>query len=377
MTTRTPWLFPFAAAAALFAGCTAAPPALTPGPSGQERLARFQINDDEYAKIGYRRDWIGFPFVSGGSKIHTLKPYADAVLVQESGSAITLLDANNGSLKWSNLVAGPLTKFVGAERYMDPDRGEVVLSFTEGEVFILAGGTGNLIGRQQLDKVVNTPPVFYGDLAVFGSPTGEVFAHSISRGAKQWGHASGTSIRAPLADVGGGVLAVQISGSLLGLDAGSGAVLGRGRMWAGLETSPITVGDLAIFASLDQSVYAFTLDGTQVWRFRTSQPLKTQPVANRGVVYVTTDRGLTALDAFTGSFLWAAKDVTGVAVGSRHGNILVWDGMNMAALDANTGTVNQRVRLPGIRMIVSDRFDDGNLFVASESGVIVKFRPRQ
>jgi outer membrane protein assembly factor BamB len=335
----------------------------------------FKADDPGYAKLGYRRDWTGFPFVSGGGRIASVKPAADGIIVQESGSTVTLLNTNTGSVRWSNTLAGPLTKFVGNERATDPNRGDVVLSASESELYILSALTGNQITHQSFSRVINTDPILAGDLAISGTALGELQGHSMGLGLRMWGFDTGSSIDFRPAIVGGILGVVNRSGGVYFLTA-EGSLLGRYAMWAGVSTAPVSDGSLLYVASLDQSIYAFTPTAQVVWRVRTSKPLVHQPAVEGDTLWCTTSDGLTAFDTSNGSVRWTSPTVEGVVIGARRTNLVVRTDGGVALVDRASGDLVDRVPTPGVISITTDQFDNGTLYLATTAGTIVRLNPK-
>ncbi len=171
----------------------------------------FKVNHDDWQKIGYKLDWVGYPFVGqadddeGDIEVTTLHAYGDIVVGQDRQSTVTTLEASNGQTRWSTQLAGPLTRFVGISR--DPYDPSRIIVCSESEAFTLAAANGNVVGRERFTRVVNTQPVLLGNLAIFGTSIGEVLAHSLGRGVKAWGFASvGSIVSSPVA-MGDGVAA--------------------------------------------------------------------------------------------------------------------------------------------------------------------------
>ncbi|MCG3122927.1 MAG: hypothetical protein GIKADHBN_01332 [Phycisphaerales bacterium] len=63
-------------------------------------------------------------------------------------------------------------------------------------------------------------------------------------------------------------------------------------------------------------------------------------------------------------------------MGKRRTNLLVWNGQTMFVVDQQRGDVITRQDLPGVRLIRTSNFEDGDLYMAGESGVLAKFVPR-
>ncbi len=187
----------------------------------------FKVNHDDWQKIGYKLDWVGYPFVGqadddeGDVEVTTLHAYGDIVVGQDRQSTVATLEASNGQTRWSTQLAGPLTRFVGINR--DPfDPSRIIVS-SESEAFILAAANGNVVGRERFSRVVNTQPVMLGNLAICGTSTGEVLAHALGRGVKAWGFASVGSIVANPVAMGDGLAAVSQGGDVMFLSSSGAA----------------------------------------------------------------------------------------------------------------------------------------------------------
>jgi outer membrane protein assembly factor BamB len=204
-----------------------------------------------------------------------------------------------------------------------------------------------------------------------------VLAHTLATGLKRWGHDTHTGIAYGPVAIGSTVGAVNQRGVVVCLDAASGALKGRGQIFGGVETEPVVAGPYMVIASLDQSLYGFTAEAEQRWRYRTSAPLRVQPSSNGSTVYCEIpEQGVTAFDANNGKVLWKAPTVKGTVIGSRAGRLIAWDGTTAVTLDPKRGDVFDRVTLPSASNLTMDKFTDGNLYVTGRSGVVAKFLPR-
>ncbi len=368
-----------ALAAALSSGCRSSGPGTATGRemSPEQRRAQFPIETADWAKIGYRLDWTGYPAVTGNLPIQFIKAYPDLVATLEAGSQLTILESTTGSRRTSDQLANPLTKFVALGR--DGDR---ILVISEAEVFTVDQQTGILRDRQKTEKIVATEPVQVGNLLIFGTPAGEVIAHlavgSVG-GVKAWGFATGSSVLHKPALMGSFVGSVSQGGQVVFLDAITGDLAGRNVIYAGLETDPVSDGQNMYVASLDQSIYAFSPQGGSIlWRHRTATPLRTQPTVHGGKLFCSIPgQGLVAFDTATGNPVWTCKNfANGVVVAVNRGNLVVFNGEEGALIDAQRGDVIDRAKLPGVAILQPDTFVDGNLYAVSKSGVVAKFLRR-
>lgn len=360
------------------AACSTSAPTLTrqPESSVEARAAAFPIDHDGWSRLGYRYDWTAYPYVSGRGRIRFADAYPDLVIIQETGGILSLIETTNGGIRWSSELANPLTKFVGNGR--DGDR---IICSSESEAFLLTAATGNLLARQRLEKVVNTRPLLIerpgGAVAIYGTPTGEVLGHYLGSSVKIWGFDTPGAIEGRPVLIGSIVGAVSQTGDVFFLDSGSGSLQGRARIFDGVSNDPVTNGQLMFIASLDQSLYAFAPSGTQVWRYRGTQPLRAQPTADGATVYCTIpELGLTAFDAATGKINWSAKGVGGTVVARNKNRLITWDGASACMIDPEQGDVIEKVALTGVDFLTTDKFEDGTLYAASKSGVLARFLPR-
>ncbi|MEZ6242285.1 MAG: PQQ-binding-like beta-propeller repeat protein [Phycisphaerales bacterium] len=335
----------------------------------------FRISHDDWYRLGYRWDWSSLPFLMRGGHVTDLEPAGDRLLVQESGSFISVLESGSGRLVWNSQMGTRYTKFVGLQR-----DGDVILSSSASELFELGLETGNLLSRSSLDFLVNTSPALVGNFAIFGASNGKLLAHNRSIGLIAWAYALGGPIDTPPVLVNASTLAVvSQAGDVIFLDPLSGSSTGRAKIAGGVAYAPPTDGERLYVPSLDQSVYAYdAADASLAWRVRTEYPI-TKPSALYHDMLLVPLRGdgLTALDTRDGTLIWRNDELTGWVVAVHKGELIVWDGATLAAVDADRGDVIFRAQVPGASMVVPDAFEDGALYVVSRSGGIIRFRPRE
>ncbi len=331
----------------------------------------------EFSKVGYGWDWSGFPTPARGEKINFITAYPDAVVVQDTGSKLSVLEPNSGRVRWSTELANPITKFVGLARDTGGGRGDRIVSSSEAEAFVVSLRTGEISSRQRFEKVVNTRPVLVGSMAVYGTPGGELMGHNIASNLRAWGFDAPGPIEFAPVRVGYTVGGVTQDGYAAFVDPITGSLLGRTKLFGGLATEPISDGNLMFVASLDQSLYGIAPAGNLAWRHRTSQPLTVQPAVVGNTVYCTTaDEGFTAFDAASGKIRWSTNEVSGMVLGTRKGRLVVWNGSVLTLVDPQRGTVVERASLPGLSKLVFDSFDDGNLYAVNAAGVVGRFLPK-
>ena len=365
---------------ALAAGCaTSAQPKLT---SPQQRADSTPSQADQWAKLGYRLDWRGFPTMLPGERVTTLEICADVLAIQESAGVVSVIETRSGQTRWSDQVAGRLTKFVGINR-----DGERLLVSSESEVFFYDINTGNLKAKQHLAQVVNTKPVKVNDMLIYGCANGQILGHLTLNGFRAWGSGLTGSIETDPLLVSpsfGHVAICSTTGELVIFDGQSGLSQGRSKIFGG-PGAEMACSDTALFvASADQSLYAYTADtARQIWRKRTENPLRERPVFHDGKVYCDMGAadlkgagGLTCFEPGSGKILWHNTKLSGHIIAARGKHLLCWDGTTCSSVDPATGVVAESVKLDNISIIKPDTFADGHLYAISPNGIVSKLSPK-
>ena len=363
-----------AALVLLVSGCatsSAGPKPTTP----QQRADSTPSQAEQWAKLGYRLEWRGFPTMLPGETVRFLDILGDVIAVQESAGVVSALEARSGQTRWSDQTAGRLTKFVGNVR-----AGDRLLVTSETEVYFYDIATGNLKNKQRLAQVVNTTPVKVNDILVYGCANGQILGHYTINGFRAWGSGLTGSIESnPLMLASGRVAICSTTGELVILDGQSGLSQGRAKMFGG-PGAPLASSDVMLYvASSDQSLYAYNADnGSQVWRKRTDAPLAAKPVLHDGRLYCDLGGklGLTCMEPGNGKEVWHNEKVSGEVVAIRNKRLVVWDGTTASTLDTVKGVVIESVKLDNVALIKADALVDGNLYAATSNGIVSKLSPK-
>lgn len=352
---------------AMLAGCAAS------GPTGPTRSRAShgstfteRLDHDGFARLGYRLMWTGSAVVSRGDRVEHAAVLGDGVVVLESGNAVSFVQTEDGRTRWSTVLGNALTRFVGVAR-----EGDRVFVSSDVELFILSAQTGDILDKQRLGVVVNTPPVIADGAAFYGSAIGRVLAHDLRTGLSRWQYQLHGSISAPPVVVGGRVGVVSDAGDVIVLDPTAGTATARARAFDGPGGAPAADGDVLAFTSLDQSAYAFRSSGGRpLWRYRTESALDQPLVFVDGLaVFAVPGRGMVALDGITGEDVWTAAGLTGRALGMSDGRVLIWDGRELTAVDDRGETVAS-VEVPGGARVLMPDPDGVSLYVVSDSGAV-------
>jgi outer membrane protein assembly factor BamB len=261
---------------------------------------------------------------------------------------------------------------------VDRDAGNTnnVLVSSESEMYTISAANGSLLARDRFNRVVNTRPIFTNNLAVFGTSTGEVMAHVLGRGVKAWGFMSSGAIEADPVVCGETMAFVSQAGDVMFFGLGGGLV-GKASIYEGLANEPVSDGGLLFIAGLDRSVWCFNSNGVEVWRHRTDAPLRIQPAAFGGTLWASVpSQGLMAFDGPTGKVKWTNPNVQGTVIGLRGGRLVVRTSDGIATLNPVDGAIMERAATPGIVRIITDKFEDGNVYAVSDKSTVGRMIPR-
>lgn len=344
----------------------------TPKPVEQPKTER-ELQVEQYGKLGYRLQWIGYASVMRGASVRHARVLDDLIAVQDTMGALSAIQTRDGVSRWSQLVADETTNFLDVIR-----AGPRIVACGESELYLIDADSGNPVGKQHLARVVNTPPAQLGSLLVFGTASGSVLAHNLNRNLQAWAYMIDGPVYAAPATMGDDAVGVvSARGQVLILDAMAGVQLGRAAMFANAGSDPAADSGMLYVASLDQSLYAFRrAGGFTAWRIRTEQPLRGKPVLSGDRLILTMPDGFQALDAATGQVKWTNADLKGELVAVRGDRGIVWGNQTITTIDMATGQTVEHIEFPDVAMIRTSKFVDGDLYLITRAGAVTKLSPR-
>jgi len=129
---------------------------------------------------------------------------------------------------------------------------------------------------------------------------------------------------------GGRVWAASASGTVVALDAGSGALVWRAELNTPLAAGVGSDGETAAVVTRENQLVALR-DGREVWRVRLNARSFTAPlVAGKRVFVLTADRSISAYDSANGARLWATTRPADPLVLNQPGALLAVGGSLVA-----------------------------------------------
>jgi eukaryotic-like serine/threonine-protein kinase len=335
----------------------------------------FQINHENWSQLGYEWRWTGFPPMQRGAVLDHATAYEDVLVFQGSGSTLSVLESNTGKVRWSRQIDRPTTVFQESTR-----RDNTLFTASDTQLWEINLETGNTIDHDSLGTLVNTSPLMVGNLAIFGTLSGELFAFQIDNDFKLWSYKFDGPIHIPAIQISDNyIAALSDKGDLRTLET-TNAHSGVAVRIAGGSDATLLTDNVGIYvASKDQSVYAFDIeDGFRFWRKRSSKPISIQHTLYQGVIYVTTDdNGLSAIDSATGEAIWENNEIGGWVISvNDESDLVVFSGYELMIVDKDRGDIISRMPLEGISGIRVDSLDNGNIYVISYEGTVSKFSLR-
>lgn len=341
---------------------------------------RFLIEPAVASDLNYRIDWLTNLKLEEGARFKYIVTQPDVLILLESKNILTVVDTLTGAVKMREQVATPITKL-----FMPSRQDRTVIINSESHVYVFNMDNGALLKRYPLPTVASTGALLVGDLSVFGSPTGKVFAINMRDGFPDWEYQMrGALLVSPVLVEGSTIVAADSLGVVKALSP-------RGKLlWA--KSAPpwrrisadIQPGISAVYiASEDQGLYGFDRTTGRMWRYLARRPLTQSPVVvGERVFQYVPESGLLCFDAVTGQRLWAS-DATVMPMMIRGDYLYArtgpqgQNGRDIVLLEETTGKPVETIKLPKAHRIVADDTIDGNLYLFNYDGRVLKLSPKK
>ena len=254
-------------------------------------------------------------FATDSSTNNQLVVAGDAVIVgsSDSGGGVTALTAAAGQQLWavashgdSGLAVAGGVVYAGTSPKTPAHNGVVALSAQGGETlwtYVLPGSLDTLGGL-----------AVAGSLVYLNTGNGEVIALHAATGTQAWRQAlAGEEFGANPVVAGGVVYAGSTTGAVYALDAGSGQKLWHSKF---AQYANLTVASGVVFVSNDSGIAAVNAStGATLWQAAVAGGIYLSAAAGNGVYGGGNDGLLYAWQATTGNKLWAFT--TGGAIASN------------------------------------------------------------
>ena len=248
--------------------------------------------------------------------------------------------------------------------YTTVENGVVYASAANGAVYALRASDGSLLWRHKINRGADTAPLVNGGIVYITADVsdlgpGTLYALRASDGVEEWHYTSNDFLFAPF--VADGIAyanlydAVSQNGNLIALRASDGVQLwhmnGRGFSF----NTPV-VDDQVVFVSANENngsgiVYALRVsDGTQLWH-KTTTTFPSIPFVVKGIAYLLSDQGLSALRASNGQLLWNVPVVVNTGLPPQVINGVLYLTSTTISLEVPATPTSQSSMLPQVGTI--------------------------
>jgi outer membrane protein assembly factor BamB len=245
--------------------------------------------------------------------------------VWESGRA-EALHPGTGQLLWRE----PFARARGAAGPPVAGLGCVVFGSTDCAVWCLDAKTGAERWHYAARAIFRSMPIIAGDRTVIGGDDGRLYALRLADGRCAWTYPGlGEADRAPILGgpvaVGSAIVCGSADRTAFGLDAATGRLLWRRRVYAPVIARATADGDRAYVAAEDGVAWCFeAATGRVIWTFRVAALLRF-PIVARGdgrAFVLGSNRTVWCVNALTGAPLWrrylpARPAASAIAQGGR------------------------------------------------------------
>lgn len=236
-------------------------------------------------------------FDLGGYIVRATPAVVDGVAYIGAGYGLFAIDTATGAERWRMPIrfAGSASPVVAGEM--------VFLATQEGHVYAVDAATGEERWRYEADGLIFGAPAVFGDNVYFASDTGGISVMTATSGRVNWRAKLEVPIRGAPAVSPGTVVFNTEQPAVHAFNAETGDPLWQTAV--GGEASPSLAGDLVIFGSDENGLYAAEIaTGAIRWLFPTGNPVLTPAASVGETVYVSSGATLYAIDLDTGVAEW-------------------------------------------------------------------------
>ena len=359
------WMLAAMAVAAMLTGC---------GPKGRPS-DNLLISADAADQLDYRVQWQQSLALPKHVAFMHVEPMGDVLATVDTSRMLSLVQADDGKVRWSTKLG------TRAQRITAPRRGDGWVTVSaESTAFVYQLTSGDLLRKIELAHVAATTPAIDGPFAVYGSPTGVVFAQDLARGIVAWEYKLTGGIVTDVIRAENTIIACDANGSVAAFNPTRGNLLWRrvAPPWRRVSATPVGNESFVYVASEDQALYGFERTTGRFWKYLTESALTTSPVIIADRVFQDVpSEGIVCLDAYTGDVIWRSGKTHGrVVMMTKNELVLVAQPNRLVLLDSETGEAKGVIDLPKADRVIADATLAGNLYLANDKGQLLKLSPK-
>lgn len=289
--------------------------------------------------------------------------------LEQPSNFLTAISIRDGKIIWRRAIGTSFERFYRPQRH-----GEEILINSVSQLYHLSIENGDTLYVTHIDHPVNHAPALTNRFAIFGSADGNVFAHHLHSGFKQWDYDMPGQVLVSPVISGFNVVAADSAGYYAILNSATGVSIRKERTFGPITASPAVAGAIYI-PSDDQKLYAIdSRTGRLQWNYIDKGPLRQTPVPLGNYVFVPlSGGGLVALDSANGQNpLWRLEQsaipvrIEGNLLLLRMEQSLRWVELADGSTISEVSTVPLKATIPG---------PNGSLILISKRGHLQRIDP--
>ncbi len=317
-----------------------------------------------------------------GDRLRATPTIANGVVyIGSNSSTFYALNATTGNVIWQVGVSSQIESSA-AVAYGMVYVG-ILWNGVNGYVAAYNASNGALVWRFATNSGIESSPIVVDGVVYVGSYAGYVYALDAYSGALKWSYSTGSPTFSSPAIVNGVVYIGSINGYVYALNVGTGSLMWRYQVGSQVYASLSVVNGVVYVCTDGGGVFALNAtSGSQIWQAYCgsgTDHTDTSPAVANGMVYVNARNGIYAFNASNGAQVWfftspySTRQLTGFMYSSPAvaGNIVYYGSVDnyVFALNAYTGSMVWAYRTGGF-LFSSPAITNGALYIGSFDGYV-------
>ncbi len=321
-------------------------------------------------------------FYTGSDRIRSTPTIANGIVyIGSNANRFYALNASSGEQIWSVGVTSSMESSA-AVAYGIVYVG-ILWNQQNGYVCAFNASNGASIWRFATDSGIESSPTVVDGIVYIGSYLGYVYALDAYTGALKWSYSTGGPTYSSPTIVNGVLYIGSENGKVCALNSSTGALKWAWQTSSAVYASPAVIDNSVYVCSDAGGVFALNANnGQQIWSAYCgsgTDHTDTSPAVANGLVYVNARNGIYAFNAANGDQVWfftspyCTRQLTGYMYSSPAvaGNIVYYGSVDsyVFALNAYTGSMVWAYRTGGF-LFSSPTIANGVLFIGSYDGYV-------
>lgn len=329
------------------------------------------VSRESLHQIGFSNFWLSDLGLPASQRITSVSRINGVLYFTEAPTPLlSAVSMANGRVLWRQLVG----KY-GQPIYAPVFHNGSLYVNSQTRLYKINPKSGQIQRAANLYGMASTTGALSGDLIIYGSFSGLVFAVNLNSFQTQWDYKLPAPIMANPAVSNGSVIVGDSQGLYVLLDAQSGSFLWQRKAFDGIRSAPLFHGDTVFVASKDRSLYAEDVtNGQDKWIYRSPLAFTTSPAIVGKTLYESIPgEKLIALNPNTGDKLWDLSG-GGIPIIAKGDQLLVNSHDKLQLVDQASGSVTTKV--PTVLPVQSAvPGPEGSVILISQRGVLLRINP--